>query len=356
MSSAKKFSAQVSERSHYFNRTPPLRRVMAFLLVLVLTLPFAPSPWAETHEVPKRQAPEPESASGLEGLKTLPIPTLGGKQLWADHFIYAGWRIQRNVITGHFRLLDPQDIRWAWGSYSDCRKAFDAKKAALNFKPASDHLVLLLHGLGRSKDSFGDMEEALKWAGYEVMAINYPSTRQSVAAHAEDLGTVLDRLEDTKRVSFVTHSLGSFVLRELLSQRTSFASNVVLERAVLIGPPSQGADLADRLKDFAPVQWFAGPSVQDLTTGEAESLPGLPIPFGVVAGGLGDGAGYNPVLEGDDDGVVRVSEARLAGAVFFKVVPEFHTFLANHRDAIAVTLQFLKASSAADPRVNAIAA
>ena len=162
-----------------------------------------------------------------------------------------------------------------------------------------------------------------------------------MAAHAADLGAVLDRLEGTKRVSFVTHSLGSFVLRELLAQRTSFESGILLESAVLIGPPSQGADLADRLKDFAPVQWVAGPSVNDLSTGQAKDLPGLPIPFGVVAGGLSDGEGYNPILEGDDDGVVRVAEAKLEGAHFFELVPEFHTFLANHPDAIAATLRFL---------------
>ena len=44
----------------------------------------------------------------------LPFPTFGGKQIWADQFVCAGWRIQRNHYTGHHRLLDPNNFRRAW--------------------------------------------------------------------------------------------------------------------------------------------------------------------------------------------------------------------------------------------------
>ncbi|MGQ9575532.1 MAG: hypothetical protein ACUVUC_09450 [Thermoguttaceae bacterium] len=33
------------------------------------------------------------------------MPTLGGKQFWADELLFHQWRIQRNVLTGHCRLL-----------------------------------------------------------------------------------------------------------------------------------------------------------------------------------------------------------------------------------------------------------
>ena len=36
----------------------------------------------------------------------VPILTLGDKQFWGDVFVHAGWRIQENVFTGHYRLLD----------------------------------------------------------------------------------------------------------------------------------------------------------------------------------------------------------------------------------------------------------
>ncbi len=35
-----------------------------------------------------------------------PMPTTGGKQFFPDVFIHAGWRLQKNVLTGAHRLLD----------------------------------------------------------------------------------------------------------------------------------------------------------------------------------------------------------------------------------------------------------
>ncbi len=52
----------------------------------------------------------------------LEIQTLGGKYLWADVHLLAGWRIQKNILTGHFRLLDDTDKRRAWGTYENCQK------------------------------------------------------------------------------------------------------------------------------------------------------------------------------------------------------------------------------------------
>ena len=45
-----------------------------------------------------------------------PMPTLGGKQFWADELFFHQWRIQRNVFTGHCRLLDEHDLRHASGT------------------------------------------------------------------------------------------------------------------------------------------------------------------------------------------------------------------------------------------------
>ena len=48
--------------------------------------------------------------------------TLGGKQFWTDELIHGGWRIQRNVLSGHFRLLDADNQRRAWGSWEGCHE------------------------------------------------------------------------------------------------------------------------------------------------------------------------------------------------------------------------------------------
>ena len=60
------------------------------------------------------------SAPGRAENLNAALLTLGGTQLWADEKLHGGWRIQHHVWTGHYRLLDDQNVRHAWGSYADC--------------------------------------------------------------------------------------------------------------------------------------------------------------------------------------------------------------------------------------------
>lgn len=56
--------------------------------------------------------------SALNGgaMPNIPFPTLGGKMMWDDIHECSGWRIQRNSFTGHYRILNPDNIRKAWGT------------------------------------------------------------------------------------------------------------------------------------------------------------------------------------------------------------------------------------------------
>ena len=51
------------------------------------------------------------------------IPTIGGKQFWSDVKIIGGWRIQQNVFSDHYRLLNKKDVRQAWGREDQCEEA-----------------------------------------------------------------------------------------------------------------------------------------------------------------------------------------------------------------------------------------
>ena len=51
--------------------------------------------------------------------------TMGGKVFWDILVSSGGWKLQRNKLTGHCRLLDPNDVRKAWGSYSAMSDAFE---------------------------------------------------------------------------------------------------------------------------------------------------------------------------------------------------------------------------------------
>lgn len=276
-------------------------------------------------------------------IPVVPVPTLGGKQLWGDVFLHAGYRIQRNVWTRHHRLLGPGDLRLAFGSYETCERTFDRLCKLRHVEPESDHLVLLLHGIFRSKDSFGPMRRALRAAGYEAHGVNYPSTRQSLEDHADQVELLLERARGVRTVSFVTHSMGGLVARVLLGRKDSaWRQRIAVNRLVMIGTPNHGSEIAWRLDDLPAWRAMAGPSFSALRPDRVSEIPVPDVRFGLVAGARGDGVGFNPLLSGDDDMTVAVDEVRLEGAEDFLVVNAVHTFVMIHPEVVRATLRFLE--------------
>jgi hypothetical protein len=49
------------------------------------------------------------------GMPNFKIPTLGGVLFWEDVGTIKGWRMQRNILTRHWRILDSNNVRHAWG-------------------------------------------------------------------------------------------------------------------------------------------------------------------------------------------------------------------------------------------------
>ncbi|MHA1153691.1 MAG: esterase/lipase family protein [Alphaproteobacteria bacterium] len=272
----------------------------------------------------------------------LPAPTWGGNQMWRDSLVFAGWRIQENALTGSFRLLDPGDIRRAWGTYVQCRERLDDLKRSQGIRAPSKHLVLLVHGILRSSGTFSALERALIGTGFDAVAISYPSSRGTIEEHAEGLARLLDRQEGTDTVSFVTHSMGALVVRDLLKHEGAWQRRIEVRRIVLIAPPNQGSAIARLLKDISAYRLIYGAAGQQLTPEEVTRIPALDYPFAIIAGGKSDGVGFNPLLPGDDDGTVRLAETRLEGAMDFLVVPDIHAMISNHRETIRATINFLK--------------
>lgn len=272
----------------------------------------------------------------------VPIPTFGGKQLWMDRFLYAGWRIQTHVLTGQHRLLDPGLRAHAWGSWEECCATFDRLREQRALRRRSEHLVVLLHGIFRAAEAWRPMARALLAAGYEPAAVTYPSTQRGIELHADQVEEVLERAEDVTRVSFVTHSMGGLVAREVLGRDAPWRRRLAVNRLVMIATPNRGAVLADRLVALKAFREVAGPAGLQLTTDYVPTLPEPSCPFGVIAGVRGDGHGFNPLLPGEDDMTVTVDSALLDGAEDTLLVPgAIHTFILQRPDVIAATLRYL---------------
>jgi len=313
----------------------------------VLALVLASGP-ARAAEAPRAggeagKAP-PEAAHDL-----IPMPTLGGHQFWADQLFFHQWRIQRNAGSGQCRLLDGNNLRHASGTFAACCAALDQIKQERHLSPMQGKAVIALHGIA---DSRGMMTSLCRYleekGGYKVFNVSYASTRQGIAEHAKGLASVVDHLDGIEEINFVGYSLGNIVIRHYFAdhlKRNAGKPDVRFKRMVMIGPPNRGSELATSLgenKLFELLLGKAGQELGPLWAWEASSLATPPMEFGIVAGGCGDDRGFNPLLPGDDDGVVTVVSTRLAGAADFIVVPALHNLLPREFKVHEYTLRFLQ--------------
>jgi pimeloyl-ACP methyl ester carboxylesterase len=324
---------------------PMFRRLRIAVLAVVLAVPLAGIATAvdqddvdeSEHEATGNGAtPKDRPAQGKRGLGA---KTLGGRQFWADVEFFRRWRIQQNVITGHFRLLDGEDCRWASGSKADCRGKLAEVGESQGLEPMSGEAVILIHGLVRSSKSMRTLAQHLEddADGLQTFSFTYPSTRVDIAQAARYLNSAIESLEGIERIHFVAHSMGGLVVRAWAAEH----SDPRIGRLVMIATPNMGAELAERNTAYRVV---LGPAGQQLTPAQDGFIAKLPTPefeFGVIAGGNGE-SGYNPFIQGDNDGTVSVASTRLAGAADFVVVDRLHTFIVSAPETAEYTARFLK--------------
>ncbi len=293
------------------------------------------------------QAEKPATDHG----KPVPIPTLGGKQFWADELFFHQWHIQQNVLTGHCRLLDGHNRRHAWGSFFQCRAKLDQIKLARKIPPMQGKAVVVLHGLFRSRSSMNRLCEYLEeHGGYTVLNVGYLSTQREVSSHAQALGRILENLDGVEEINFVGHSMGNIVIRHYLADRRKRKPSAGLRptkvnRFVMLGPPNHGSLAALALAENAAFKVLSGKSGQQLGAEWAKLKDKVATPdcqFGIIAGGKGDGKGFNPLLPGDDDGTITTASTRLAGARDFAVVPVLHSFIMDNPMVHEYVLRFLQ--------------
>lgn len=190
-------------------------------------------------------------------------------------------------------------------------------------------LVVLVHGLGRTRFSMRPLERELERAGYRVLNWGYSSVSPSIAEIGASLAATVDSAVAAgpdRPVHFVGHSLGNIVVRWVLAHDPPEG----VGRIVMLAPPNQGSRMADRFSRW--LGWLLKP-LPELRTGEGSTVRSLPgdlrgVEFGIVAG--------------ERDGKVRLPETELRGAAGRVVVPAGHTFLMGREDVQGHVLRFLR--------------
>jgi len=264
---------------------------------------------------------------------------------WTDEAVRHDWRLQRREGADTCRILDPRDGVVRQGTPDECRRVFRTLDADGTVPPVRGRTVIVLHGLGEGRDSMRPLVEHLRTSlDATVLSFGYASVKADIDTHGAALAQVVADLPAAERLGFVGHSLGNLVVRRwmALAPADDLART---ERMVMLGPPNQGSDLA---RMAGKVWWLSATAegaARDLLCDWPRVAPGLavpPCPFGIVAGGKGDDAGYSGLLEGDDDAVVRVAETRLPGAEDFLLLPVHHAAMMRDPEVQRATATFLE--------------
>ena len=305
--------------------------VKAWLFTGVLVMVACPlGVQAEEEDVSNLQQSGDDEQASFTNLPNLRLPTIGGKQFWTDHRWQNGWRIQQNAMTGHWRLLDPGNVRFAWGTRAACEAELAARQPAA-VQDQVEHVVLV-HGLFRSAGSMQQLGEFLEEdRTRRVVFFEYASTRGSIGENAAALRDLVEGLPLDVPLSFVGHSMGNIVIRHAIGDWEAASDERELSRMqaiVMLGPPNQGAAIARQLAKVEAYGWIAGQGGLELGPQWDALEPKLAVPrcpVGIIAGRLPNGFA-NPLVGEAGDFVVSVDETRLPGGAVLEV-NQLHSLL-----------------------------
>ena len=202
--------------------------------------------------------------------------------------------------------------------------------------------VVLLHGLARNAGSMNKLATALEKKGYDVINVDYPSTKHDIASLVEiAIQQTIDRQAPDSKIHFVTHSMGGILVRQFLQDNE--LEN--LGRVVMLGPPNQGSEVVDALNTLPGFKTINGPAGLQLSASE-DGLPAQLGPanfeLGVIAGSRSINLILSTMLPMPNDGKVSVESSKLEGMADHVTLPVTHTFMMRNQKVIEQVLCFLE--------------
>jgi pimeloyl-ACP methyl ester carboxylesterase len=199
--------------------------------------------------------------------------------------------------------------------------------------------VVLLHGIFRTGRSMRSLEKFLQVNGFATLNITFPSTKLSIEEIVERIHLQIEEFTSKVEgpISFVTYSLGGLIARAYLHKYPLQK----MGRVVMMGPPNNGSELADRLQNWRLYKKFYGPAGQQLITSQEKFkhlFGDVHYELGIIAGNLTVEPISSLFINWPNDGKVSVASTRLEGMkdhLIVRVPHSYFTFLKRiHRQVL----------------------
>lgn len=201
--------------------------------------------------------------------------------------------------------------------------------------------VVLLHGLARSSSSMEKLEDALQKENFQTVNVKYPSRDYPIEVLAERaIAPALEQCAPDGGINFVTHSLGGILVRQYLSKH-----NIPnLGRVVMLGPPNQGSEVVDKLKNVPGFHFINGDAGMQLGTGMLSvpnKLGKAEFDVGIIAGTRSINWILSWLIPDTDDGKVSIERTKLEGMNDHIEMAVTHPFMMKNDEVIAQVIYYL---------------
>ena len=208
----------------------------------------------------------------------------------------------------------------------------------------SKEMVVLIHGLGRTRVSMMPVAFRLQQSGFETALVGYWSMTQTLGQSTASVARQVERKTAHWKgsVHLVGHSLGGVIALRLKREYP----DLNIKRVVQLGSPNLGSPAAETLKDSSLANWFFGPVLAELA--EDLTLSEQRDPDVAAIAGVSSPAGLAKVLgvPGPNDGLVTANSAWGREASVRLAAQTMHTGLPLSRSVAEATVDFLKTGHA----------
>ena len=197
--------------------------------------------------------------------------------------------------------------------------------------------IILLHGLGRTKNSMSKIENYFN-EEYDVYNIGYNSLKYPIETLVDKylLETVNVLNEKGQKINFVTHSMGGILVRYLFKAHEINNPG----RVVMLAPPNKGSELASR---FYKIHGPACAQIMRTRNSFVNRLGEINFECGIIAGGRNYYFFLNKYFGGKkNDGIVSVDSTRIKGEKSFIELEKGHTMIMYSEEAIKKIEHFIK--------------